>query len=134
MKIDKDFIEAIRPRAVLLIETESRRFYAHLEETPSGEAFKERLNSDPLRAVMSDDGRSEKIAPLPWELPQGGGTDAIKAGDIILYDGGSIAVYYGEEEKRGVRLARIGNTTCEELLAALGVGDAAVTFSLEWGE
>ena len=133
MKIDRDFIEAIRPRAVLLIETENRKFYANIEESPSGRAFKERLNSDPLRVRMSDGGGSERAAALPWDLPRGDGTDAIIAGDIVLGDG-RIAIYYGEEEKRGVRLARIGNTTDEELLAALGVGDAAVTFSREWGE
>ena len=119
---------------VLVIEVNGKILYADLEDNPSAQALKEKLNSGPVTVQMSDYGGFEKVGDLPWELPRSDSQITAVPGDVILYLGNKITVYYGENSWNFTRLAHIGNATGEELLDALGEGDAVVKFYLEWGE
>ncbi len=130
----KDDIEPIHQTCVLVIEVNGRIFYAHFEDNSSVEALKEKLNSEAITVDMHDYGSFEKVGTLPWNLPRNDTQITTEPGDIILYQGNQITVYYDTNSWNFTRLARIGNTTKEELLAALGNGDVSVKFSLEWGE
>ena len=130
----KDDIEAIRPTCVLVIEVNGKIFYANFEDNSSAEALKEKLNSEPITVDMHDYGSFEKVGALPWELPRNDTQITTEPGDVILYQGNQITVYYDTNIWSFTRLARIGNATKDELLAALGAGDVSVKFSLEWGE
>ena len=55
-------------------------------------------------------------------------------GDIILYQGNQICVYYDENTWNFTRLAKINYVTKEDLLKTLGEGDVTVSFWLEWSE
>ena len=54
--------------------------------------------------------------------------------DVILYQGNHLTMYYDENTWNYTRLAKIGNTSKEELLAAFGKGDVNITMNLEWSE
>ncbi len=130
----KDDSEIIRPSCVLVIEANGKIFYADFEDNSSAEALKEKLNSEAITVDMHDYGSFEKVGALPWELPRNDTQIATEPGDVILYQGNQITVYYDTNSWNFTRLARIRNATKEELLAALGDGDVSVKFSLEWGE
>ena len=83
---------------------------------------------------MNDYGGFEKVASLPYSLPRNDTKITTSPGDIILYNGNSITVYYGENTWSFTRLARIGNVSKSDLLDALGSGSATVSFYLEWSE
>ena len=51
-------------------------------------------------------------------------------GDIILYQGNSIAVYYDENTWNFTRLGKVQGVTNEELRGILGEGDVEIAFSL----
>lgn len=125
---------AISPVPTLVITVGSRCFYAVLEDNPSAEAFVERLSEEPIAVQMHDYGGFEKVGPLPWELPRSDESITTEPGDVILYQGNQITVYYGENTWSFTRLAKIQNTSAEELKAALGDDDATLTFSVEWSE
>jgi chitodextrinase len=55
-------------------------------------------------------------------------------GDVILYQGNQITIYYDQNTWNFTKLATIGNVTKEELLDALGEGNVTVTFLVEWSE
>lgn len=130
----KDGTDAVRRTCVLVIEANGKVFYANLEDNSSAEALKEKLNSEAVTVDMHDYGGFEKVGALPWELPRNDTRITTEPGDVILYQGNQITLYYDENSWSFTRLARIGNTTKDELLAALGDGDVSVKFSLEWGE
>lgn len=130
----KDDIEPIRQTCVLVIEVNGKIFYAHFEDNSSAEALKEKLNSEAITVDMHDYGSFEKVGTLPWNLPRNDAQIRTEPGDVILYQGNQITVYYDTNSWNFTRLARIGNATKKELLAALGNGDVSVKFSLEWGE
>lgn len=104
-----------------------------MEDNPSVTAFKELLTKGPLSVDMSDYGGFEKVGSLGTTLPQSDGQITTKPGDIILYQGNSITIYYGENTWSFTRLGHINNVTDAELREALKAGgeDIHVTFSLE---
>ncbi|MBP5231283.1 MAG: hypothetical protein ILO68_06075, partial [Clostridia bacterium] len=133
---DVEDSEAIRPRAVLVIDVREKRFYASLEATAAVSAFVEKLNPAPLKIEMGDSENGEMSGLLPWGLPDAGKRMTAVAGDFILREGNRIALCYDENEGDFTRLARIGNVSKEEILGAFGTSGEpfSASFSLEWGE
>lgn len=127
-------IDAIRPTPMLVIEANGRRFYAVVEDNPSAEAFTEKLSSGAVELDMSDYGGFEKVGSLPWQLPRSDETFTTVPGDVILYQGDRLTIYYDENTWDFTRLARIASVTKEELLSALGEGDVTVKLWVEWSE
>lgn len=121
-------------RAVLVIQTENKTFYASLEDNPSAKEFAEKLSPAPIELDMRDYGGFEKVAELPWEIVSSDTQITTQPGDIVLYNGNQITVYYGENSWELTLLARIGNTSKEELINELGEGDVKISMHLEWDE
>ena len=126
--------ETVKPIPVLVVEANGSRFYAVLEDNSSAKALIEKLNSGPVTIAMHDYGNFEKVGPLPWELPRNDTSITTVPGDVILYQGNQITIYYDENTWNFTRLARIENTSKEALLKAFGNGDVSVKLYLEWGE
>ena len=80
---------------------------------------------------MSDYGNMEKMGPIGKDLPTNDEEITTKAGDLILYQGNSLVIYYDENSWNFTRLGKIEGVTGEELLDAFGDGDVTVTSSLQ---
>ena len=119
---------------VLVITAEDKTFYADLEDNSSAEALIERLSSGGVVIDLHDYGSFEKVGPLPWDLPSNDETITTQPGDVILYQGSQITIYYDENTWDFTRLAKIPDITKDELLEAFGDGNVSVTFSIEWRE
>ena len=91
----------------------------------------ERLKQGPITVDMSDYGNFEKVGALGFTLPLNDEQITTVPGDIILYQGNSITIYYDTNTWNFTRLGRIEGVTGDELKSALGSGDVEVTFSLE---
>ena len=87
-----------------------------------------------FRSDMHDYGSFEKIGEIGDTLPRNDEQITTEPGDVILYLGTSITIYYDTNSWNFTRLGKIQNATKEGLLAALGDGDVTVTFSLEKSE
>ncbi len=131
---DTPVTDPIAPVPVLVIEAGGRTFYAALEDNSSAQALTERLSAEPITVDMQDYGGFEKVGPLPWELPRNDAQITTKPGDVILYQGSQITVYYGENTWSFTKLASIGGVTGAELQEAFGSGGVSVTFRIEWSE
>ena len=126
--------DLMKPTAILVMEVNGKQFSPHLESNSSADAFFEKLKPEMLEVSLHDYGGFEKVGPLPWELPTNDEQITTRPGDIILYQGNQICIYYGENTWNFTKLARISGVTRDELLEALGEGDATVRFWLEWTE
>ena len=83
---------------------------------------------------MHDYGSLEKVGSLPWSLPRNDEQITTEPGDIILYQGNQVTIYYDVNTWSFTRLAKIDGATKEELLDALGDGNVTVAFWVEWSE
>lgn len=106
-------------------------FTATLADNSSVEALKELLAEGPLTINMNDYAGMEKVGPIGTSLPRNDEQISTGAGDIILYQGNSLVIYYDTNSWDFTRIGKIEGVTGEELLEAFGDGDVTVTFSLE---
>lgn len=105
-------------------------FAAKFADNSSALALQELLEQGDLTLTMSDYGDFEKVGSLGTQLPRNDQQITTDPGDVILYQGSSITIYYDTNTWNFTRLGNIPDVTREDLLAALGEGDVEVTFSL----
>ena len=104
-------------------------FTATLEDNAAAEALAERMEQSPVTIQMSDYAGFEKVGALETGLPAEDSRITTQAGDIVLYQGDQIVVFYGSNTWSYTLLGRIDDLTGWG--DALGAGDVTVTFSLE---
>ena len=104
-------------------------FSATLEENEAVSALVEMMRESPVVIQMSDYSGFEKVGPLGTSLPASNSQTTTQAGDIVLYNGNQIVIFYGSNSWSYTRLGRIDDLSGWE--EALGSGDVKVTFSLE---
>ncbi len=112
------------------IQVGTVNFTAELMKNSSAEAFAEKLAEGPLTIEMHDYGNFEKVGALGFDLPTNNEQITTEPGDVILYLGNQITIYYDTNSWNFTRLGKIQGVTAEELKSALGAGDVIVTFSL----
>ena len=113
----------------LKISVNGTELTATLEDNSSAQALTELLKQGNITVDMSDYGNFEKVGNLPQSLPKNDEKITTVPGDIILYQGNKITIYYAENTWDFTRLGHINNITQEELKAILGDGDITVTLS-----
>jgi hypothetical protein len=101
------------------------------EGNSSAEAFVALLRKNPVTVKMSDYAGMEKVGSLGTSLPRNDMQISVDAGDVILYQGNQITIYYGTNSWNFTRLARIDGATKDSLIELLGSGNVEVTFSVE---
>ena len=116
------------------IEANGQVRTATLNDNPSAEAFAALLAQGPVTVDMSDYGGFEKVGPLGTELPRSDENITTTPGDIILYLGNNITIYYAVNSWNFTLLGHIDGATGENMRQFLGDGDPTVTFSLRDGQ
>lgn len=104
-------------------------FSATLEENAAVSALVDMMRESPVVLQMSDYSGFEKVGPLGTSLPVDNSQTTTHAGDIVLYNGNQIVIFYGSNSWSYTRLGHIDDLTGWE--EALGNGDVTVTFYLE---
>jgi len=128
-----------------LPEGTDRMFYAHVNgkvlkilaaENSSADAFLDLLKSGDVPVEMHDYGSFEKVGPLGTTLPRNDEQITTEPGDVILYQGDQVTIYYDVNSWSFTRLGKVQGLSQAELKEILGTGNATVTFSLseETGE
>ena len=115
----------------LKIHVNDTTFTATLADNSSAAAFAEFLAQGDLTLEMRDYGNFEKVAELPQSFPRNDTQIDTDAGDIILYQGKSITIYYDKNSWNFTRLGKIDNVNKTRLKQILGKGNVTVTFSIK---
>ena len=100
-------------------------------ENDSVKAIKEMLAGGSLTIQMSMYGGFEQVGSLGQAITRNDSQTVTEAGDIVLYSGNQIVVFYGSNSWSYTRLGRITDKTPSELADLLGSGDVTITLSLE---
>ena len=116
---------------MLKIEIGQETFTETLANNSSVDALKELLKDGPLTLKMSDYAGMEKGADLGVTLPQNNQQMNTTAGDIILYQGRTLVIYYDTNSWSLTPIGKINDLDEVLLKETLGSGDVTVTFSLQ---
>ncbi len=104
-----------------------------LAENSSVDALVEILKENDITYTADDYGGFEKVGNIGYTLPRNDTQINTQAGDVILYQGNNICLYYGENSWSFTRIGRIEGYTQENLrtLLCAGEGSVQVTLSLK---
>lgn len=98
-----------------------KTFTATLENNASAQALKDRLSKGSITVEMNDYGDMEKVGPLGFSLPRTDRQTTTRPGDIILYLGNNLVIYYDTNSWNFTRIGRVnGINTRGEMLDLLG--------------
>lgn len=113
---------------MLKITVGDQELLATFADNSSAEEFQDLLAQGPVTISMDDYGGFEKVGSLGTTLTRNDTRITTQPGDVILYQGNQITIYYGTNTWNFTRLAKINDST--DLQAKLGTGTVQVTFSL----
>ena len=108
------------------LEVNEYTFEIELENNTSAKAFKEYVSKEKRVLSLDDYGNFEKVGDLGTILPRNDKTLTTKEGDIILYLGNKLCLYYNQNTWD---FTKLGHTTY--LKEALGKGSVTVTLYME---
>lgn len=113
---------------MLKITVGDQELLATFADNSSAEEFRDLLAQGPVTISMDDYEGFEKVGSLGTTLTRNDTRITTQPGDVILYQGNQITIYYGTNTWNFTRLAKINDST--DLQAKLGTGTVQVTFSL----
>ena len=97
------------------------------EENESVEALKKLCADEPLTIKMSMYGGFEQVGSIGSKLPRNDKQTTTAAGDIVLYSGNQMVVFYGSNSWAYTRLGHITDKDAEEMAELLSNGDVTIT-------
>ena len=113
----------------MTLQIGNNTFTATLENNDAVDVLVDMMREEPVVIQMSDYSGFEKVGSLGTSLPASNKQTTTQSGDIVLYNGNQIVIFYGSNSWSYTRLGRIDDLSGWE--DALGSGDVTVTFSLE---
>ncbi len=101
-----------------------------MADNSSAEALLALLKDGDITVEAHDYGSFEKVGALGTELPANDEQITTQPGDVILYQGDQITVYYDTNSWSFTRLGKVQDIAADELKAILGEGDVTMVLSL----
>ena len=101
---------------------------ATLADNSSAVAFYDLLKKGAVTIKLKEYGGFEKVGSLGTSLPRSDTQIASTAGDIMLYQGNQITIFYNNNSWSYTRLGKVDGVTQGELKKVLGKGDVTAVF------
>ena len=101
------------------------------EDNESVETLQQLCREEPLAIQMSMYGGFEQVGSIGQSMPRNDSQTTTQAGDIVLYSGDQIVIFYGSNSWAYTRLGHITDKTDEELAELLGSGDVTITVEMK---
>lgn len=103
---------------------------ATLANNSSAQALFEALKQAPITYEAHDYGNFEKVGPLGQSFPENNESITTEPGDIILYQGSNLCLYYDTNTWNFTRIGKIEGKTQAELKQILKAGQGNITVTL----
>ena len=97
------------------------------EKNDAVAALGEMVQKQPLTVDMSMYDDFEQVGELGMSLPAEDEQITTESGDIMLYSGDKIVVFYGSNSWDYTPLGKVTNKSPEEMAELLGAGDVTIT-------
>ena len=113
----------------LKISVNGTELTATLADSTAAKELAEKLKDEPATVTLNEYGGFEKVGKLPWSLTKTDESIVTEAGDIMLYQGNQMTIFYNSNSWSYTRLGHIDNITGEGLAKLFGEGNITVTLS-----
>ena len=102
-----------------------------LEDNEATKSLVERLKNVDISVNASEYGGFEKVGDLGFSLPRNDKSITTSVGDIVLYQGNQISLFYNSNSWSYTKLGSVQNVSSNELKSILGSGDVTLVLSLD---
>lgn len=120
----------ITAQTQILLSTGSKSMTATLVDNDATQALISMISNGPVTVKMEDYGGFEKVGELPYPLPTSNSQITTNPGDIMLYQGNSIVIFYESNSWSYTPLGKIDGATAANLREFLGKGNLSLTILL----
>ena len=114
----------------ILLTVGEKTMTATLVDNAATRELQALLEKGPITIQMSDYGGFEKVGALPQSFTTSNSQITTGPGDIMLYQGNNMVIFYGANSWSYTRLAKIDGSNAENIRQFLGNGDISLTISL----
>ena len=120
-------------------EQEAKTMRMWIGETAVQVAWEDNAAVRSLRALVAEQaltiemsmyGGFEQVGSIGTDLPRSDAQTTTQAGDIVLYAGDQMVVFYGSNAWAYTRLGHITDQTPEQMKDLLGNGDVTITVGM----
>ena len=106
-------------------------FDVKLENNSATQELIKELKKGNVTVNASEYGGFEKVGELGFSLPTNDENVETNSGDIVLYQGDKISLFYGSHSWSYTKLGKIDNFDSNKRKEVLGSGDVTLEFSLK---
>ncbi len=104
---------------------------ATLADSSAAKELAQKLESGAVTVELGEYGGFEKVGALPWSLTRSDESTVTQVGDIMLYQGSQITIFYGSNSWSYTPLGHVDGLSQEELSEILGQGDVSAELSIK---
>ena len=123
------YFSGVKGEGEMLLRINGTEVTVAWEDNESVAALRELVKAEPLSIEMSPYGGFEQVGSLGERLPRNDTQTTTQAGDIVLYSGSDIVIFYGSNSWAYTRLGHIEGLSGDELAALLSSNDVTATIS-----
>ncbi len=127
---DKGELSDMNISIQITCDSGNHKLTATLADNSSATAFYKLLEKGPVTIKMNEYGGFEKVGSLGTSLPRSDSQIATTAGDIMLYQGKQITIFYNNSSWSYTRLGKVDGVTQAELKKILGKGNVTAVFEI----
>lgn len=104
-----------------------------MEDNVGTRALMAALQADNITYTADDYGNFEKVGYVGQSFPTDNHQIATSAGDLVLYNGDNICIFYGSNSWSYTRIGKLDNLSAEEVrqFVKAGEGEVSITLSLQ---
>ena len=125
----KTYIKTIVRSNIIKLKVNNHVLNVKLEDNSAAKALMNKLKWGDVTIHAEDYGGFEKVGDLGFSLPRSDKYITTSAGDIVLYDGDEISLFYNSNSWSYTKLGKVQNI--EDLKKILGTGDVKLVLSLK---
>lgn len=125
----KTYIKTIVRSNVINLKVNNHVLKVKLEDNSAAKALMNKLKKSDITIHAEDYGGFEKVGDLGFSLPRSDKYITTSVGDIVLYEGDEISLFYNSNSWSYTRLGKVQNI--KDLKKILGTGDVKMVLSLK---
>ena len=115
----------------MYLKIDETRVEVTWEENASVDALRELCKDEDLVIEMSKYGGFEQVGSIGQELPREDHSTVTEWGDIVLYSGDQIVIFYGSNSWSYTRLGKVKGLSEDDMRALLSEKDVTLTLSVK---
>ena len=127
--VSKAYIKTIARSNVIKLAVNNHVLKVKLEDNSAAKALMNKLKKGDVTIHAEDYGGFEKVGDLGFSLPRSDKYITTSAGDIVLYEGDEISLFYNSNSWSYTKLGKVQNI--KDLKKILGTGDVKLVLSLK---